>query len=318
VAADVHRWEVDLGGRPLAGYVVAAPRPLVIDTGVAGTPSAVILPLLDDLGIDPVTARYVITHADSDHFGGNDELRQAVPGAAIFGPRDDQALIEDPDRLIAERYRQFEAEHGIGYGAQELEATRATMGGPQALTGTLCGGERLELGDGRTAEIVSAPGHTAGHICVWLADSRTMIVQDAVLSEGVRTYGGALVQPPPYLDRQAYVTTIARLRRYQPARLLTAHFPPAEGASVCEFLDRSEAWVRHFDEALSATMAEAGSVFAARDLLAGLDARLGPYPLRGDFIYAIGAHMTERLASGSVTVQRTGSPMLWKLSHPSR
>jgi glyoxylase-like metal-dependent hydrolase (beta-lactamase superfamily II) len=307
---------VDLGERPLAGYVVDAPRPLVIDTGVRDTPSTVLLPLLDDLGIDPASACYLITHADSDHFGGNDDLRRAVPDARIFGPALDRPLIEDPDRLILERYRQFEADHGIGYGERALAETRLTMGAPQPLTGTVAGGERLDLGGGRTAELIAAPGHTTGHLCVWLPESRTLIAQDAVLAEGVRTYGDDLIQPPPYLDRAAYGATIQRLRDQEPDLLLTAHFDPAEGPAAIEFLDRSAAWVEGFDAALEATVDDVGPRFAARDLLDGLDARLGPYPMRGDFVYAIAAHLAEREAQGSVEAYRSRAVKHWKTSSP--
>lgn len=318
MTAGVHRWEVDLGGRPLAGYVVDAPRPLVIDTGVRDTPSTVMLPLLEDLGIDPATACYLITHADSDHCGGNDDLRRAVPEARIFGPALDQSLIEDPERLILERYRQFEADHGIGYGESALAATRLTMGASQPLTGTVAGGERLDLGDGRTAEIIDAPGHTMGHICVWLAESRTLIAQDAVLAEGVRTYGDHLIQPPPYLDWAAYRGTIQRLRDQEPHLLLTAHFDPVEGPAAIEFLDRSAAWVEDFDAALDEAVDHVAPRFAARDLLDGLDARLGPYPMRGDFVYAIAAHLAEREAEGSVEAYRSRGVKHWRtLSPPS-
>ncbi len=52
---------------------------------------------------------------------------------------------------------------------------------------TLTDGERLELAGG--VRVVSTPGHTAGHQCLYLERSRTLIAGDALLSHRGRLHG---------------------------------------------------------------------------------------------------------------------------------
>ena len=71
------------------------------------------------------------THWHPDHVGGNQDVREAFPGARLVGPADEAELIE---------------EHG---GVALDEGVR--------------GGDRVELG-GAALEVLSTPGHTAGHV----------------------------------------------------------------------------------------------------------------------------------------------------------
>ena len=115
VAPGIHRIEARLGDRYVACYlVVGDDDALLVDTGVDATPVGSILPYLDGIGLGRDRLRWVVvTHADVDHMGGNAALKAAVPGAALVADKMDLDLVEDVDRIVAERYSEFAADHGI-------------------------------------------------------------------------------------------------------------------------------------------------------------------------------------------------------------
>lgn len=310
-APGVYRYLVDLGERPLAGYVIPGRRTLVVDTGIDTTPADAMLPLLACLGVDPRSALYLISHADADHFGGNASLRALVPDATILAPELDRLLVESGEWLIERRYRQFEASHGLGYDAVTIEALRAMMGSPEPVDIGLTGGEAIVIDEGIEALVLHTPGHTAGHLTVWLSGPRVAIIQDAILDAGVTNYDGEPIQPPPYLDLDWYRGSIETVRALAPAWLLTAHFPVAGEDDAMAFLERSLGWTGRFDVALDEAISEVGPRFTARDLLAPLDARLGPYPIRQDFVFAIVAHLRVRERDGSVATTTEEGTTTW-------
>ena len=53
VAPGIHRIESILGPRPFSQYLFRGEKSLLVDTGVAGTPEAVIVPYLDGYGPRP-------------------------------------------------------------------------------------------------------------------------------------------------------------------------------------------------------------------------------------------------------------------------
>ena len=86
VAAGIYRMESDLGPRFMAQYLlVGDERSILVDTGLAGTPDAVLLPALEHVGIEPDLI--LVSHADLDHCGGSahdrtDEMRACAAAGA--------------------------------------------------------------------------------------------------------------------------------------------------------------------------------------------------------------------------------------------
>jgi glyoxylase-like metal-dependent hydrolase (beta-lactamase superfamily II) len=58
---------------------------------------------------------------------------------------------------------------------------------PTPVDRTLTDSERLDLAGG--IRVVSTPGHTPGHLCLYLERSRTLIAGDALLAHRGRVYG---------------------------------------------------------------------------------------------------------------------------------
>jgi glyoxylase-like metal-dependent hydrolase (beta-lactamase superfamily II) len=276
VAPGIHRIESTFGPRPFSQYLLRGERTLLFDTGVKETPRDVILPFLERSGIDPTEIDFVlVSHADVDHFGGNEAMRAAAPRAILCGHRADAPWIEDRERILRERYGWYD-EYGIGYPPETVTMLRDAMGADVPLDVHLGGGELIRLGPNLTVEVLHLPGHSLGHIGLWEPVSRTAIVMDAVMADGLLDTDGNVVHPPPIPDVTGYEQSVRLLQKLEPSLLLTAHYHPLEGDEVRRFLDDSLAFVERARRIVTDAQAESAGM-PLRDLLARADAELGPF-----------------------------------------
>jgi glyoxylase-like metal-dependent hydrolase (beta-lactamase superfamily II) len=272
VAPGIHRIESVLGPRPFSQYLLLDERSLLFDTGVKETPELVILPFLRAAGLDPAELDLVlVSHADVDHFGGNETVRSAAPRALFCAHAADAAWIEDRELILRERYGWYER-YGIGYPAETLAWLRDAMGADVRLDLQLTGGERIRLGPRLTVEVLHLPGHSPGHIGLWEPVSRTAIVMDAVMASGLLDTDGNVVHPPPIPDVAGYERSVRLLLDLEPARLLTAHYDVIEGAEVGRFLEDSLVFVER-----ARGVVASGEELPLAELLARADAELGPF-----------------------------------------
>jgi glyoxylase-like metal-dependent hydrolase (beta-lactamase superfamily II) len=273
VAAGIYRIESDLGPRFMAQYlVVGDERSVLVDTGLAGTPDAVLPPALENVGIEPDLI--LVSHADLDHCGGNRRMRERFPRALFACHELDRGWIESNAALLAENYLWHEP-----YGLDEPnEAERremlAEMGGDSPVDLGLRGGETFRIAPGRRLELLHLPGHTHGHIGVWDSDTRIAIVIDAALADGIRDRMGNKLIPPRYYDADAYRQTIRRIRALEPELLLTAHFVPMPKAEAREFCESSLAYVDAVEAIVRAE--SAGGETSLRRLTERVNKQLAP------------------------------------------
>jgi glyoxylase-like metal-dependent hydrolase (beta-lactamase superfamily II) len=306
VAPGIWRIESILGPRPFSQYLLRGERTLLVDTGVAATPGAVILPALESLGLPAFELDFVlISHADVDHFGGNEAIRAAAPGALLCAHAADVPWIEDRERILRERYGWY-VEHGIGYPPDVAAWLRDAMGADTAIDLRLQGGETFRLGPRLEARVLHLPGHSDGHLGIWEPASRTAIVMDAVMAEGLLDTEGNVIHPSPYFDPIGYIASVELLESLAPARLLTAHYEVIEGEAVARFLADTRAFVAKARAVVAEELAAAGELTLA-ELLARADPRLGPFtsmpnelagPLRGHLRELVAAGRAEQAPDG--------------------
>ncbi len=259
-------------------------RTLLVDAGLRDMPRTVIAPALGGRRIDDV----LISHADVDHCGGNRLLRELSPGTRVLCGEADRAWIESNAAMLAGNYRWYEL-YGFGPSAEDIAFLEHELGGDAPIDVGLRGGETLRLGAGRRLEVLALPGHTAGHLGLWDAQTGTAVVIDAVLADGVYDRAGNRLIPPRYYDAGAYEATIRRLRALDPELLLTAHYEVMERAAAREFLERSLDFVRAVRSAVRASRTR-----DLRALTAEVDAALGPFPaFAHELAASVRAHLAE-------------------------
>jgi len=298
VAPGIHRIESVLGPRPFSQYLLRGERTLLVDTGVKETPGDVILPFLAELGVDPGELDLIlVTHADVDHFGGNAAMRAAAPRALICAHVSDVPWIQDRDRIIRERYGWYAA-HGVGYDPETAAWLRDAMGPDVPVDAGLQGGEVFRLGPGLDVHVLHLPGHSAGHLGLWVPRSRTAIVVDAVMAKGLLDTAGNVIHPPPYFNAAAYEASARLLIGLEPERLLTAHYDVLEGTDVDRFLDDTIEFVREARDVVEEIVVSERELTLARALELA-DPRLGPFTsMPNELAGPLRSHLRELVAGG--------------------
>lgn len=281
----IHRIESDLGERFMCQYLlVGEGRTVLVDTGLAGTPEAVIVPYLEGIGlsVDDVD-EVIISHADVDHCGGNRALREMNPSLRFGCGEADRAWVESNERIMAEIYGWSEP-YGFGLDDDAKEWIRTELGGDAPIDAGLRGGETLRLGPDWRIELIHLPGHTPGHLGIWDQKNDAAIIVDAALEAGIYDREGNLLQPPRYFDAVAYRRTIRKLHAMRPGYLLTAHYPVMQDREALDFLDRSLGFTDRVERAAREGVRD--GIMDLWDLTRYVDGVLGPYPA---FMIELGA-----------------------------
>ncbi len=157
----------------------------------------------------------VLTHHHFDHSSAADTYRRRT-GARIamhgddveflLNPRAPQDVELDNEEVDEERRKRYEE--------WMAEARKAT---PDL---RLADGDEIAVG-GKRLVAVHTPGHTWGHLCLYLPDERLMFTGDCVLGVGTTA-----VSPPPYGDMGAYVQSLRKLQGFEIEQLIPGHGPP--------------------------------------------------------------------------------------------
>lgn len=196
--------------------MIKAPKVTLVDCGYASSFQNV-LAGLKEVGVAPSEVRYLIpTHVHLDHAGAAGRLLKEMPNAQVVSQEKGTPHLVDPARLIESATRVFGKEIMELYGAPEpIPAERVTSVGREM---------QLELGGGKTATLVHAPGHAPHQLAVMLDGGRTLLTADAVSIAYPRMKTMIPTTPPPSFDLNALVSTVEQLMQTDPNALLIPHF----------------------------------------------------------------------------------------------
>ncbi|HEU5011651.1 MAG TPA: MBL fold metallo-hydrolase [Roseiflexaceae bacterium] len=181
----------------------------LVDTGLPGQSDA-IAAALAEAGVQiGDLKRIILTHQDIDHVGSLHDLVQAsgarVLASAVETPFIDgtelprfarpEILAQRPDmRAVAERFQ------------------------PTHVDEQLQDGARLDLAGG--ARIVFTPGHTPGHMCLYLERSKTLIAGDALTASEGRLHGPS---PDATQDMAQAAQSVQKLAALDVATIVCYH-----------------------------------------------------------------------------------------------
>lgn len=198
-------------------------RSLLVDTGFRRKECRVaLLDQMRELKVDLPSTDIFLTHLHSDHSGLAAEL--AVPGVRIFISETDRVRLpgkdcienwDDSDTFLLEN----------GFSAAELAHIRQTnpaRGYRPIPFDDYIGvepGTILEYG-GYHFEAIATPGHTLGHMCLYDAASRTMLLGDHVLFDITPNIATT------FENRNSlgmYLDSLKRIRTYEVTLPLPAH-----------------------------------------------------------------------------------------------
>lgn len=181
------------GGPMNLCLLVAEGRATLVDAGLPGV-STPLLAYLGEIGLTPqAIKRVIITHHHIDHVGGLPEII-ALTEAEVWAHKEDASLIDGSTPRPAVPPERLEARLAL-LPAEAREAAAARMKQMAAVPGVpidlrLVGGEELNLLGG--VQILHTPGHTAGHLVLYLPAASLLIAGDLM-----RYQEGVIRESPP-------------------------------------------------------------------------------------------------------------------------
>lgn len=257
-------------GRPhvVATYALLGDEPALVDPGPASTLPAVEAGLAAS-GVALADVRHIVlTHIHLDHAGASGLILARAPAARVYVHERGAPHLIDPSRLISSAAQLW------GDRLEELWG-RTLPVDPAAIT-TFAGGESLRLG-AHALRAYDAPGHAKHHL-VWHHDaSGGVFVGDNC---GVRLPGVAFTRPatpPPDVDLEAWLRTLALIESLSPRWLMLTHFGAFDdpGFHLADFRERLVRWAETVRAGLGSGMSEAEQIAALQRLGAAEAASLG-------------------------------------------
>jgi glyoxylase-like metal-dependent hydrolase (beta-lactamase superfamily II) len=222
---------------PITVYLGDAPgEPLtLIDTGprTAETQAALTAGLAA-LGYAPADLKRIfVTHAHADHYGLVADLVDLSHAQVLTHPWNLPTLGDgEPERhRRVSFYAGLLAEAGVPVDAMAAVAS-VTAGmqrfeRPVEVTGILDEGDTLQFA-GHVWQVLHTPGHASGLICLYEAESRTLVSNDHLLAD---ISSNPVVEPPPPGHRERlrslvlYEASLQRVAAMDISQALPSHGP---------------------------------------------------------------------------------------------
>ena len=200
-------------------FLLLDERVTVVDTGFPGSAGR-ILTALTNAGRSPNDVGHVlITHYHPDHLGGLAGLLRHVPARVGVHAAETPAVCGEAPMPLPLRYARL---------AERFAPAMRWVGRCPVDTVLQDGDELPVLGGLR---VVHTPGHTPGHIALYLPERGVVIAGDALQ----RRASGLI--PPARLvtaDWEEALRSVQRLAALEFDVLALSHFPPLRGAACAE------------------------------------------------------------------------------------
>jgi glyoxylase-like metal-dependent hydrolase (beta-lactamase superfamily II) len=156
----------------------AAAGPTLVDAGLPGQLDQIAAAMAEsDVAVADLK-RVILTHQDVDHVGSLRDVVEAS-GARVLAHEVEAPFIDGTDVARFRRPAVLEARPEMRPIVERIRTTPVDE--------TLRDGSRLDIAGG--VRVVFTPGHTVGHLCLYLERTRTVIAGDALTASEGRLAG---------------------------------------------------------------------------------------------------------------------------------
>jgi glyoxylase-like metal-dependent hydrolase (beta-lactamase superfamily II) len=192
---------------PMNCYLVVEDDGLTLVDSTTSSPAAEIAALAGELGLE--LRRVALTHAHGDHVGGVAGVRERFPGVEVsIGEREARLLVGDKGLDVGEPQTPVKG----FFNKVDWKPDRLLRPGDRV--GSL--------------EVVSAPGHTPGHVSFLDLRDRALIAGDAFQTRGGIAVSGVVRPLFPFLafatwNKPAALATAEAERALEPSLLAVGH-----------------------------------------------------------------------------------------------
>lgn len=254
ILKNIYRIQVPLPRNPLRllnSYLIRGEeRSLLIDTGFRQPECReALFAALDDLQVDRNTLDVFGTHIHSDHIGLAPEV--VSPGGSIYlGEGDFHWLSSKEDAFYWSTMDERFLKEGFPAALLDslVDSNPARNFGPQLDLPSyrvVKGGDVFELG-GYHLEVIEAPGHTPGMVCLWMEAEGVMFTADHILFD---ITPNITMWPNMENSLGTYMNSLRRFRAFPVRKSLPGH--REEG----DYLGRIEALLLHHEQRVGETEA---------------------------------------------------------------
>ena len=193
---------------------------ILVDCGFVGS-----LPLIETeikrhgLKTEEITG-IILTHHDHDHMGAAAAFKRKYPTIKIYASEQEAPYIsgtEKPLRLIqAEEMQKILPPEQQEFGRAFCGLLRSVE--PVEVDVPLQNGDYFDWGGG--CKIIATPGHTPGHISLYLPELKTIIAGDAI---ALKDREPVIANPHFTLDSDSAASSISKLLNMDVSQIICYH-----------------------------------------------------------------------------------------------
>ena len=272
VTEHVHAVKIPFPGtsRFVYVYLIYGKKICLIDSGILSGRER-LFSYLRNSGRDPKEIALIVqTHSHPDHIGLSGEIKE-MSNCMVAIHAAEKAWIEDIELQVRMR---------------PTLTFRAFVQRPVAVDRALQGGETLDWEEGFSLQVIHTPGHSSGHVAIFLPRDGALFTGD-----GVPPYGGV----PIYEDVCESIRSICKLKNVHGVKaLLSSWHEPQQGEGASALMDESLAYLQKVHELVRAIKGASPSL-DPRELAVRVLTEIGlpPSPLSPNVITTMEAHLKE-------------------------
>ncbi len=221
-----------IGDHRLPAFLFMGTEPVLFDAGMDFMGPAYLRDLKKYLG-DPSRLKYLLlTHSHFDHSGAAPYLKRKISGLKIGASSKAAEIFQKASAVEFIRNLSRGAQKNF---SSQVDPWEDSVFKPFNIDRILNDGDRLDLGPGKTVQVLATPGHTRDALSFYLPYRKALVAGEAV---GVYNRAGE-IQPEFLSGYEDYRASLQRLHPLEIDILMMAHLHVLTGEDARGYIAKS-------------------------------------------------------------------------------